>query len=134
MLHLNTSEERVSASPEKVYAVLTRFFEKQPEGLPGVSSWESLPNGCCFTIQNQISCKLTLADQMPNSRVTYRAESDKGISADVAFDIIPAGDESILKGQLDMNVPLLLQGMVKGLIGKFLDPAMKQLKNVIEKS
>lgn len=134
MLHLNTSEERVSASPEKVYAVLTRFFEKQPDGLPGVSNWESLPNGCRFTIQDQITCQLTLADHIPNSRVTYRAESDKGISADVAFDIVPAGEESILKGQLDMNIPFFLQGMVKGLIGKFLDPAMKQLKNVIENS
>ena len=134
MLHLNTPEERVSASPEKVYAVLTRFFEKQPDELPGVSNWESMPNGCRFTVQDQITCQLTLADQVPNSRVTYRAESDKGISADVAFDIVPAGEESLLKGQLDMNIPFFLQGMVKGLIGKFLDPAMKQLKNVIENS
>ena len=134
MLHINSPEETISASPEKVYAVLTRFFEKQPDGLPGVSNWESMPNGCRFTVQDQITCQLTLADQVPNSRVTYRAESDKGISADVAFDIVPAGEESLLKGQLDMNIPFFLQGMVKGLIGKFLDPAMKQLKNVIENS
>lgn len=134
MIHINTSEEMVSASPEKVFTVLTRFFERKPDALPSVSNWESLPNGCRFTIQDQISCQLTLTEQMPNSRVVYRAESDKGISADVVFDIKPAGNESLLQGQLDMNIPFFLQGMVKGLIGKFLEPAMKQLKNVIENS
>ena len=134
MLHINSSEETVSASPEKVYQVLTHFFERRMDEMPGVTNWESLPNGCKFTVQNSIDCQLTITDQTPYSSVSYRAESDKGISADVVFDIRPQGAESLLQGHLDLNVPFFLQGMVRGVIDRFMGTAMEFLKKAIENS
>ena len=58
MLHINSPEETISASPEKVYQVLTRFFERPVEDIPGLSNWESFPDGCRFTVYDHITCRL----------------------------------------------------------------------------
>lgn len=134
MLHLNSNAETVAASPEKVYQVLTQFFHQDMSQLPGVSGWETLENGCRFNVQDQIQCQLTLTEQVPNSRVAYKAETDKPVSAEVVFDIEPEGDATRLQGHLDVNVPFFLQGMVKGLIDKFMGTAMHYLKTAIERS
>ena len=134
MLHINSPEETVSASPEKVYQVLTHFFERPVEGVPGITNWESMPDGCRFTVQDHVNCRLTLSEQSPCSRVGYRAETDTNMSAAVHFDIAPSGTGSALKGQLDMDVPFFLQPMVKGVVNKFMGTAMQYLKTVIENS
>ena len=134
MLTINSNEEIVSATPEKVYRVLTSFFSKPLDNVPGVENWETLENGCRFNIQGQIACQLTLSEQVPYRRVVYKAETDKPISAEVVFDIVPAGEESRLWGQADINVPFFLQGLVKGVINKFMDTAMQYLKTAIENS
>lgn len=134
MLQINSNAETVAASPEKVYQVLTQFFHKQLDNIPGVTGWETLENGCRFSVQDQIQCQLTLTEQVPFSRVSYKAETDKPVSADVTFDITPDGEASRLQGHLDIEVPFFLQGMVKGLINKFLDTAMQHLKTAIERS
>lgn len=134
MLKINSNEEMVSATPEKVYQVLTSFFSKPIENIPGVENWETFENGCRFNVQGQVACQLTLSEQVPYSRVTYMAETDKSISAVVSFDITPSGTNSLLQGNADINVPFFLQGMVKGMINKFMDTAMQYLKTAIENS
>lgn len=134
MLKINSNTETVAASPEKVYQVLTKFFNQDLSQLPGVSGWETLENGCRFNVQGQIQCELTLTEQVPYSRVGYKAETDKPVSAQVVFDIEPDGETSRLQGHLDVEVPFFLQGMVKGLIDKFMDTAMQHLKTAIERS
>ena len=134
MLHINSNEETVAASPEKVYQVLTQFMHQDLSQIPGLNGFEPLDNGCRFNVQNQISCQLTLIEQVPCSRVVYKAETDKPVSAEVAFDIAPAGEGSVLKGDADIQVPFFLQGMVKGVINKFMDTAMQYLKTAIENS
>lgn len=134
MLHLNSSEETVAASPEKVYQVLTQFFQHQLDGVPGITGFEKMENGCRFNVQDQIQCQLTLAEQVPFSRVVYKAETDKPVSAEVAFDIAPDGAGSTLRGQADIQMPFFLQPMVKGVIDKFMGTAMQYLKTAIERS
>ena len=134
MLHINSSEENVSASPEKVYQVLTHFFERPVQGVPGVTDWESLPDGCRFTLQDHVSCRLTLSEQTPYSRVGYRAETDTNMSAEVRFDITPRGAECAMQSQLDMEVPIFLQPFIKGAINNFMGMAMQYLKTAIENS
>ena len=135
MLHINSPEETISASPEKVYQVLTRFFERQPEGIPGFSDWESFPGGCRFTVYDQVTCRLTLIEQQPNTHVAYQAEVESPhITATAGFDIVPKGAESVLLAKMDADVPFFLQGMVKGAVNKFMDTAMQYLKKAIENS
>ena len=67
MLKINSNTETVAASPEKVYQVLTQFFNQDLSQLPGVSGWETLENGCRFNVQGQIQCELTLTEQVPTS-------------------------------------------------------------------
>ena len=134
MLQINSNEETIAASPEKVYEVLTQFMNRDLSQVPGLTGYEPLANGCKFSVQNQISCQLTITEQVPCSRVVYKAETDKPISAMVAFDITPAGEASLLKGHADIQVPFFLQGMVKGAIDKFMGTAMQYLKTAIENS
>lgn len=136
MLHVNSNEECIAASPEKVYRVLTSFFSKPLDHVPGVENFEALENGCRFNIQGQVACQLTMKEQVPYRHVVYKAETDKPISAELVFDICPgpAGEESRLWGQADIEVPFFLQGMVKGMINKFMDSAMQYLKTAIENS
>lgn len=134
MLHINSPEETISASPEKVYQVLTHFFERPVQGVPGVTNWESMPDGCRFTIQDHVSCRLYLSEQTPCSRVGFRAETDTNVSANVRFDIAPRGAESALQGQLDIDVPFFLQPFVKGAVNNFMGTAMQYLKTAIENS
>ena len=134
MLHINSNEETVAASPEKVYQVLTQFMHQDLSRIPGLTNVEPLADGCKFSVQDQISCQLPLTEQVPYSRVAYKAETDKPVSAEVAFDIVPAGEGSQLKGHADIQVPFFLQGMVKGAIDKFMGTAMQYLKTAIENS
>ena len=134
MLHINSNEETVAASPEKVYQVLTQFMHQDLSRIPGLTNFEPLADGCKFSVQDQISCQFTLTEQVPYSRVAYKAETDKPVSAEVAFDIVPAGEGSQLKGHADIQVPFFLQGMVKGAIDKFMGTAMQYLKTAIENS
>ncbi len=85
-------------------------------------------------MQGQVSCQLTITDQVPYSRVAYKADTDKPVSAEVTFDIVPNGDGSILRGAADIQVPFFLKGMVKGAVDKFMGTAMQYLKTAIENS
>ena len=135
MLHINSPEETISASPEKVYQVLTRFFERPVEDIPGLSNWESFPDGCRFTVYDHVTCRLTLKEQQPNTHVAYHAEVESPhITATAGFDIVPKGTESILQAKMDADVPFLLQGMIKGLVNQFMGTAMQYLKKAIENS
>ena len=135
MLHINSPEETISASPEKVYQVLSSFFEHQVEGIPGLKDWVSEPNGCSFTVQDHVKCHLTLIEQTPCSHVAYRAEIDTpSVSAVASFDIVPSGSESVLKAKMDADVPFFLQPVIKGLVNQFMGTAMQTLKTVIERS
>jgi hypothetical protein len=135
MLHINSPEETISASPEKVYQVLTCFFERSPEGIPGLSNWESFPGGCRFTVYDHVTCRLSLVDQQPTSHVVYHAEVESPhITATAAFDIVPKGSESTLQAKMDADVPFFLQGMVKGAVNQFMGMAMQYLKKAIENS
>ena len=129
MLHINTPEETISATPEKVYQVLSTFFERQIEGVPGLTDWVSEPNGCRFKVQDHVQCRLTLVEQVPNSHVVYRAEVDTPhVTATAAFDIAPSGSNSVLKGKMDADVPFFLQPMIKGAVNQFMGTAMQFLK------
>ena len=121
MLHINSPEETISASPEKVYQVLTRFFERPVEDIPGLSNWESFPDGCRFTVYDHVTCRLSLMEKQPNTHVAYHAEVETPhITATAGFDIVPKGtEESILQAKMDADVPFLLQGMVKGVVKPF---------------
>jgi len=133
MLHINTPEETISATPEKVYQVLSTFFERQIEGVPGLTDWVSEPNGCRFKVQDHVQCRLTLIEQVPNSHVVYRAEVDTPhVTATAAFDIAPSGSNSVLKGKMDADVPFFLQPMIKGAVNQFMGTAMQFLKKAIE--
>ena len=135
MLHINSPEETISASPEKVYQVLTHFFERPVEGIPGLSDWESFPDGCRFTVYDNVTCRLSLIEQQPDSHVAYHAEVvSPHVTATAGFNIVPKGQESILQAKIDADVPFFLQGMVKGMVNKFMGTAMQFLKNVIENS
>ena len=135
MLHINSPEETISASPEKVYQVLTRFFERPVEDIPGLSNWESFPGGCRFTVADQVTCRVSLIKQQPNTHVAYKAEVESPrITATAGFDILPKGSESVLQAKMDADVPFFLQGMVKGAVNKFMDTAMQYLKKAIENS
>lgn len=134
MLHINSNEETVAASPEKVYEVLTQFMNKDLSQIPGLSGLETFENGCSFNVNNQIHCRLAVVEKVPCSRVVYKAETDKSISAEASFDIAPAGEGSVLKGHADIQVPFFLQGLVKGAIDKFMNTAMQYLKTAIENS
>ena len=134
MLQINSSEQVIEASAEKVYRVLTQFFQNPLDNIPGVTGFERLENGCRFNVQDQIQCQLTLAEQVPCNRGVYMAETDKPVSAKVTFDIAPCGEESRLWGQADIDVPFFLKPMVKGLVDKFMDTALQYLKTYIEKN
>jgi len=135
MLHVNSNEEIVAASPDKVYEVLTQFMNNDKlNQIPGLDNLEVFEDGCRFNVQGQVSCKLTITDKVPSSRVAYKAETDKGISAEVAFDIAPKEEGSALVGSMDVDVPFFLQGIVRGAIDKFKDVAMQYLKTAIENS
>lgn len=133
MLHINSPEQTISASPEKVYQVLSTFFERQIEGVPGLTDWVSEPDGCQFTVQGHIRCRLKLVEQSPCSHVAYRAEVDTPrVSATASFNIAPHGTESILNAEMDADVPFFLQPMIKGAVNQFMGTAMQYLKKVIE--
>ena len=135
MLHINSPEETISASPEKVYQALTRFFERPPEGIPGLMNWESFPGGCRFSVYDHVTCRLSLIEQTPNTHVAYHAEVESPhITATAAFDIVPKGSESSLQAKMDADVPFFLQGMVKGVVNQFMGTAMQYLKKAIENS
>ena len=135
MLHINSPEETISASPEKVYQVLSHFYEQPMEGIPGLSNWESLPDGCRFTVYDHVTCRLSLMEQQPCSHVAYRAEVETPhIIATASFDIVPKGSESSLQAKMDADVPFFLQGMVKGLVNQFMGVAMQYMKKAIENS
>ncbi len=135
MLHINSPEETISASPEKVYQALTRFFERPLEGIPGLSNWESLPDGCRFTVYDHVNCRLSLKEQLPCSHVAYDAEVESPhVTATAAFDIVPKGSESSLQAKIEADVPFLLQGMIKGVVNQFMGTAMQYLKKAIENS
>lgn len=135
MLHINSPEEAISASPEKVYQVLSHLYKHPMEGIPGLSNWEPMPDGCRFTVYDHVTCRLSLMEQQPCSRVVYRAEVETPhITATASFDIAPKGSESTLQATMDADVPFFLQGMVKGLVNQFMGLAMQYMKKAIENS
>ena len=72
---------------------------------------------------------------MPYSKVAYKVNTDKKISADVVFTLNTTNDFATdIQAQLTADVPFFLQPMIKGLAEQFLGTAMQYLKTAIEKS
>lgn len=131
MLHLKSSEETVNAAPERVFDFLTKFSNAGLGSVPGITDVHTSDDGFSFTVQG-IRCELTLSESTPFSNVSYRANTDKNLSASVSFKINPVGGATALQADIDIDVPFFLQGMIKGVASKFVDTGMTYLKTAIE--
>ncbi len=133
-MKISSNREHLNASSEKVYNLFVRFMQAESfPSLPQVTNVEKVENGCRFTVGGMATCTLTLLQQTPYSLVSYRLESDKGISAMASAHIESEGDGCNLQLEMDAEVPFFLQGVFKGMMQNSLDKSMEKIKELAER-
>ncbi len=133
-MKISSNREHLNASSEKVYNLFVRFMQAESfPSLPQVTNVEKVENGCRFTVGGMATCTLTLLQQTPYSLVSYRLESDKGISAMASAHIESEGDGCNLQLEMDAEVPFFLQGVLKGMMQNSLDKSMEKIKELAER-
>lgn len=133
---LNSNIETIQASPEKAYGFLRNIVRNiQAPDIPDISNWRSDGNCCSFTMKDMVHCSMSLTEDQPNKRVSYKIDTDKGISADIAF-LIESGnnDTCQLQTEASVDIPVFLQPMIKAPLTQAMEKAMGSLKLIIERS
>lgn len=136
---LNSNTENIAAPATKVYTFLSELFQKAQfsnlSNIPDITNVTASETGCSFTIKNMINCNLQKLDQRPFDYVSYKIDTDKGISALISFHISELGiDASSLQTEAEADVPIFLQAMIKAPLQQAINQAMSRLKETIERS
>ncbi len=133
-MKISSATEHFNVPSEKVFNLFVRFLQADNfPSLPQVTNVEKVENGCRFTVAGMATCTLTLLQQTPYSLVSYRLDSDKGISAMATAHIESEDDGCNLQLEMDAEVPFFLQGMLKGMMQNTLDKSMDKIKELAER-
>lgn len=132
-MKVTSNTEAVNAANSKVFSLVSncnQFGGFLPEE---VKDWESTEDYCKFSFQGLVTLTLRIVEKTEFSKVVFQAENDQNIP--LSFSIAIAGDDSKCEVtvETEVNVPVMLSGMVKKPLQTFVDAVVVKIKEVAEK-
>ncbi len=133
-MRIESNKEIINRSPERVYQALLNFMQNsQPPSIPQISNWTVEEEGVSFSVNNMIHCRFRLVEQQLNRKVGYAIETDQNMAAQADVLIEENGSESSnVQIVADAEVPLFMQGMIRGMVEKGLNEALARVKEMTE--
>lgn len=129
-----SAAENVAKSAQQVYDML-RDLRKLENFIPKeqVQNLEVGEDYCAFEVAGIAKMKIVADNCVENSRLCYKLENDKNLPASVVFDIEPRGEGRCdLTATMELDVPIFVQGMVRGPMQKVADTAVQKIKEAAE--
>jgi len=134
-MKITSDKETIATTPERLYNVLVNFLNiDQIPAMPQVSNWTKLEDGCSFTIMDMITCAMRLTEQQPFSQVAYTISTDKGMQAQAVGHIQDEGAGSSIQIEIDADVPIFMQPMIKGPLTQAINKGLAKIKELAERS
>ena len=134
-MKIQSNKENLAAPQERVYDTLLRFTQlTQQPPIPQISNWSADGNGCSFTINDMVTCRFLLTEQVPCSKVCYHIDTDKNLSADAVIHIGADGTGSTVQLEAEADVPVFLQPVVKGPVERSVNMVLARIKELAERS
>ena len=132
-MKITSHTETIQASGEKIFSLLTdfnRFGKMLPEQ---VKNWESSENHCRFMIHDSVTITLRIAEKINFSKLIYQMENDHNIPATITLLLDDKEEKQELFIEIEMNIPMILAGMVKKPLQDFVNMLVLKIKQEAEK-
>ena len=132
-MNITSNTESIHASGEKIFSLLTdfnRFGKMLPEQ---VKDWENGEDYCTFSIQNLVTITLKITEKINFSKIVYQMENDRHIPASIAVKLNDKEENQELTIIMDMDIPVVLSGMVKKPLQDFVNILVLKIKQEAEK-
>jgi len=126
--------DSVAATAETIFQKLNDFQQVGRMYSDKLQNWQITEDGCSFSVNNMATCTLHILEQVPFSKIVYRLDTDKNMSAIATINIIDKGQCCDIDMELNANVPFFMEPMLKGMLGQQVDTLLAQIKNSIERN
>lgn len=131
-MHVTSKAADIHANSERLYHLISdcqglkQFLPEQ------IQNWEAGENYCQFNVAGIATLKMEITERVEFSKVNYLISNDKQIPIQCSFSIETKGTTSDLTLDIDAEVPLFLQAMLRNPLQKFADVIVDKLKQNVE--
>ena len=127
-MKINSKQVDVTATDQKIFSLVSNcshFGKFLPEQ---VNDWEATNEYCKFSFQGLVTLTLRIVEKTEFSKVVFQAENSHNIPVSFIIYIEGNGDESEVKVEANMDIPIYLSGMVKKPLQTFVDMTAEKIK------
>ena len=127
-MKINSEQVDVTATDQKIFSLVSNcshFGKFLPEQ---VNDWEATDEYCKFSFQGLVTLTLRIVEKTEFSKVVFQAENSHNIPVFFIIYIEGNGDESKVKVEANMDIPIYLSGMVKKPLQTFVDMTAEKIK------
>lgn len=134
----------ISASPEKVYEIISDFHHWRPWSpwliQEAAATVDIAPDGKSYSWSGKIvgDGEMEVAEETPHKAISYNLTFLKPwkSKAKISFHLIPQGDHTVVQWGMDSSLPFFLfymKKMMTNIIGMDYDRGLTMLKQYVEK-
>ena len=132
-MQVNGKTINVKAKDRDIFNKLCNlsYFEKfLPEQ---VKDWEAGEDYCQFSIPGITTIKLSIAEKIEYSKISYAASNDKNIPVSIVIYLEDKEDGTDIHADIDAEIPIFLSAMVKKPLQNLVDMIADRVKAENEK-
>lgn len=127
-MQVNGKTINVKAKDRDIFNKLCNlsYFEKfLPEQ---VKDWEAGEDYCQFSIPGITTIKLSIAEKIEYSKISYAASNDKNIPVSIVIYLEGKEDGTDIHADIDAEIPIFLSAMVKKPLQNLVDMIADRVK------
>ena len=132
-MKVSSGEVSVQATDQKIYSIINNFSNFESVLPEQVKDWEKGDDYCKFSVDGMITLTLRVLEKREFSKIVFKADNDHNIPILFSFLINAQGDRATLELETELEVPMLLSGMVKKPLQTFVDKTAEKIKTAAEK-
>lgn len=131
-MHITSTATDINAPQASIYQLLTNCYSFKNFLPEQVQNWQAGENYCQFDVAGITTLKMEITEKKEYSKVAYKISNDKQIPVSCDFLIGSNGTTSELTINIDAEVPLFLQAMLKNPFQKVADTIVEKIKTAVE--
>lgn len=133
-MKFSSNEQSLNSPVERVFNLCGNYKNLCTYLPPQVTDFEANEDSCSFTIQNMVKVTLSVAEKVEFERIVYVANNDKNIPISLSFFFNKIDEShSIMKIEMELDVPIFLRPMVHDPLEKFIQLMSEKIKMEVEK-
>lgn len=131
-MHISSQASAIQAQDAMVYALISNCKNLETMLPPQVENFKADENHCECNVAGMASLRLDIIEKIENRKVVYQISNDKQIPLTCTFAIASQINSCDLTVDIEAEIPLFLQSMLKNPLQRVADALVEKIKNSAE--